>query len=607
MRKVLLAILAVAAVIIVAAGVFLTSRVRAVSADLAQRVEGQTGVKVTSSGLPGISIWPRFSVSLGNVVLASPKDVASGPLATVEALRVVPAGGLLGLGNDGIAEVILERPSINLIVNADGRANWNYGATPQAGDPSQLPLRIVDGRIAFLDERNGAAAEITKIESQVALAGPADQLDAKGAFVWNERRATFTLYLKSPQRVAEDGSPTDLTLQAPGLDFQFSGRTALTSGFELDGQAKINGTDLSLAASWFGASLPPGMNGARFEIAGAVETSDKGLAFTKSQFALDDMSGEGDVAMARGSGRPTIEAKIAAQIVDLTRYGSATSSLATSFLGTPWSSKTIDLSALKSFDANIDISAQAFTRGAFRTGPAHLTAALHDGNLDLKLNKAAYVGGTLDLALNIDGRSEPPVFQFGVNGDGLAADKALLTAVGLADISGSLSPSLSLTASGHSLDELVSTLKGQAALRIVSGTIKALDLPADFGKVTHAILEGWGHDEHAVTPFDALSATFNISDGIAATTNLTLTSPSLSFTGKGEVDLLRQAIDLKVDPKFSSVAADPAAPQPAKFPVAIQVKGPWTGPRIYPDMPGILEDPASAFAALKKLGLGASD
>ncbi|MGE3876939.1 MAG: AsmA-like C-terminal region-containing protein, partial [Parvibaculaceae bacterium] len=530
MRKVLLAVLAVAAVAVVAAGIFLVNRIRSVSADLAQRVESQTGVQVTSSGLPGISFWPRFSVSFGNVVLSAPKDSSSAPLATVETMRIVPASGLLGLGEAGIAEVALERPSINLVVSADGRANWNYGAKPQAGEPPGLPLRITEGRVAFLDERSGAAAQVTNVDSLVEVAGPADEFNAKGAFVWNERRAAFTLFIKSPQRIAEDGSPTDLTLDAPGLAFQFSGRTALTAGFELDGQAEIKGTDLWLAASWFGAALPPGLNGARFELAGAVESSSKGLAFTKAQFVLDDMRGEGDIAMALAMGRPMIEAKVAAETIDVTRYGGADPTPATSFLTAPWSSKRIDLSLLRSFDANLDISAHAFAHGIFRTGPARLTTHLREGNLDLRLDKAAYVEGTLDLALTVDSKAEPPVFQLSINGEGLAADKALLAAVGLGDVSGKLSPSLAVTASGGTLAELISTLKGQASFRIVSGAIRAVDLPAAFGKVANAILEGWGRDERLGTSFDALSATFIIADGIAETTNLILTSPALTFT-----------------------------------------------------------------------------
>ena len=164
MRKLILAMLAVAAVVIVAAGIFLTIRIRSVSAELAERVETQTGVQVRSSGLPGISFWPRFSVSLGNVVIPAAKGSASAPLATIETMRIVPAGGLLGLGDEGIVEIVLERPSINLIVNADGLANWNYGAKAPEGESQGLPFRIAEGRIAFLDERSGAAAEITNVE-----------------------------------------------------------------------------------------------------------------------------------------------------------------------------------------------------------------------------------------------------------------------------------------------------------------------------------------------------------------------------------------------------------------------------------------------------------
>lgn len=608
MRKIILACLAVAAVLIVAAGILLTNRIRAVSADLAQRVERQTGVAVTSSGLPGLSFWPRFSVSLGNVVIAAPKGSTSAPLATIETMRIVPADGLFGWGENGIAEIVIEKPSINLVIGADGHANWDYAATAAAGETEGLPLRIANGRVAFLDERTGTAVALSDVEAQTSLSGPADELNARGAFVWNERRAGFTLFLKSPQRVAEDGSPADVTLQAPGLDFQFSGRAALIKGFELDGQAGIKGTDLGLAASWFGASLPEGMNGARFELAGAVDSSAQGLLFTNAQFALDDMRGQGDIGLALGKGRPKLDADVTVQTIDLTRYSGSTA-VNKAFLANPWSVARIDLSALRSLDVILKVGTNAFAYGAFRTGPAELTANLTDGILDLKIAKAAYADGTLDLALKVDGKAATPAFQFTANGENIAADRALLAALGFGDLKGRLSPSLSLQATGPTLADLVSTLKGQASFRAVSGTLAGIDLPAAFGKVSTAILEGWSRDERQSTSFDALSATFAISDGIAETTNLILSSPALTFTGKGEVDLLRQALDLKVDPQLAvSAATSATAPAPlATFPVAIQVKGPWLAPRIYPDMPGILEDPASGYAALKKLGLGAPD
>jgi len=611
MRKIILACLAITAVLIVAAGTFLTSRIRAVSADLAERVESHTGVAVASSGLPGVSFWPRFAVTLDNVVLPAPKGMTSGPLATIEAMHIVPEDGLFGWGKNGIAEIVLEHPSINLIIGADGRANWNYDAKASAGAPDGLPLRIVNGRIAFLDERTGTAVALADVEAQTALSGPADELTAKGAFVWNERRASFTLFVKSPQRIAEDGSPTDVTLQAPGLSFQFSGRTALVKGFELDGQAGIKGTDLAMAASWFGAALPAGMDGARFDLAGAIDSSARGLLFTNAQFMLDDMRGQGDVGLAFGKGRPKLDADVVVDMIDLTRYSATSATASTAFLANPWSSARLNLSALRSLDAILKVGTNAFAYGAFRTGPAELSANVTDGLLDLKIAKATYAEGTLDIALKIDGKADTPAIEFSANGEGIAADKALLAALGFGNMRGRLSPSLSLQASGDTLADLVSTLKGHASFRTVGGSLAGVDLSGVFGKVSTAIIEGWNRDDRQSTAFDALSATFAISDGIAETSNLVLTSPTLTFTGKGEVDLLRQALDLKVDPQLAVAASPsataPAAPQRATFPVAIQVKGPWTAPRIYPDMPGILEDPAGAYAALRKLGLTSPD
>lgn len=607
MRKPLLIALAVAGIVVIAAGLLVTSRIRSVSADLAQRLEARTGVQLTTSGLPGISIWPRFSVSFGNVVIPAPKGSSSPAFAKVETLRVVPADGLFGFGENGIAEIVLEQPSIDLVIGSDGRANWNYGVSEQEGEPEGIALRIVNGRIAYLDERSGTALALANVEAAGALAGPADELNARGAFIWNERRATFTLFLKSPQRIAEDGSPGDLTLQAPGLNFQFSGRTAISKGFELDGQSEIKSTDLGLVASWFGATLPMGLNGARFELAGAVDSSAQGLLFTNAQFALDDMHGQGDVGMMRGKGRPRLEADINVGTIDLSRYSATPGTVDTSFLSTPWSSAPIDLSALRTLDAKLDVTTNSFAYGAFRTGPAEMKVGLADGLLDLKLEKASYAEGTLDLSLNVDGKSETPAVQLTANGEGLAADKALAAALGFADLTGRLSPSLAFSARGKTLAEMISTLKGDASFRTVSGKLTGVDLPAAFAKVSNEVIKGWGRDDRLSTAFDAFSATFTIADGIAATSNLILTSAPLNFTAKGEIDLLRQAIEFKVDPQLAVATDANADPQFAKFPVAIQVKGPWGAPQIYPDMPGILEDPAGAYAALRKLGLGSTD
>ena len=139
MRKLILAVLAVALVITVAAGTFVTSRIRTVSADLAQRLESQTGVQLASSGLPGVSFWPRFSISFGNVVIPAPKGVSSAPLAVIDTLRVVPADGLLGLADECASLVVhgLDKPTRWVVCPARGvrRSHSSGPAACRRGRP----------------------------------------------------------------------------------------------------------------------------------------------------------------------------------------------------------------------------------------------------------------------------------------------------------------------------------------------------------------------------------------------------------------------------------------------------------------------------------------
>ena len=84
-----------------------------------------------------------------------------------------------------------------------------------------------------------------------------------------------------------------------------------------------------------------------------------------------------------------------------------------------------------------------------------------------------------------------------------------------------------------------------------------------------------------------------MADGIATFRALNVEMPQLSFTVSGSVDLLRRAADLK------STATSGETPL---LPVPIVIKGRWDAPRIYPDVPQILENPEGGFARLKDPG-----
>src|SRR5206468_1531734 len=137
------------------------------------------------------------------------------------------------------------------------------------------------------------------------------------------------------------------------------------------------------------------------------------------------------------------------------------------------------------------------------------------------------------------------------SGNDLDSEQALRGAISFGKIAGKLSTSFSATTLGSSVAEMVSRLKGSGSFRITDGNVTDMDLTAMIRRATETVEESWPLDPSLATPFAALSASYTIEDGIAATQNLILTSPQLAITLRGEIDLARQAFDLASDPRIA--------------------------------------------------------
>jgi AsmA protein len=170
---------------------------------------------------------------------------------------------------------------------------------------------------------------------------------------------------------------------------------------------------------------------------------------------------------------------------------------------------------------------------------------------------------------------------------------------GLERFEGTAGATLNVSAKGRSQLELISSLRGTGAFSFANGAIRGIDIEAMVKGVAANILTGWRQGPDAKTPFDGLSASFTINNGIAATNNLNFVSPVMSVKGSGVIDLPRQALNLKVSPTLT--LAEAQGLDLAGLAVPIIVKGPWANPQIYPDIAGILENPQAAYDTLRKL------
>lgn len=98
---------------------------------------------------------------------------------------------------------------------------------------------------------------------------------------------------------------------------------------------------------------------------------------------------------------------------------------------------------------------------------------------------------------------------------------------------------------------------------------------------------------------------FFIKDGHANTEDLQLASPLLRVSGTGSANLVDRTLQFRLDPKLvMSLQGQGGATDVAGLGVPVVIQGPWSEPRIYSDIAGILENPDAAYAKLRALGQG---
>ncbi len=123
--------------------------------------------------------------------------------------------------------------------------------------------------------------------------------------------------------------------------------------------------------------------------------------------------------------------------------------------------------------------------------------------------------------------------------------------------------------------------------------------------LTSGTLSGWQETKEEATDLSQLSASFRVERGQATTNDLNLIGPLVKMTGTGTVDLAAKSLALRVEPKLvMTTEGQGRAGDPVGLGIPVVIDGPWSEPRIYPEMAGILDNPDAAYAKLKEMGKG---
>lgn len=558
---------AIAAVIVVLAlflliGIpsgFLTSQIQT-------RVERETGYRLTISGSTRIGIWPSLNVTLNDVTLEAPKDSDGRNRLTVGSIQADITLASVWSGHPQITELSIVRPVMYVALLRERRPAPNPPARPAASSEPANPVAIdrvtiTDGAIAFSNPRDRVENRIDGIHAS-ALIGGDRRIKVAGSARAGEQPLKFEVKLTAPAPPLErQNIPLELTLDAPG---------ALQAPLSARAEARLNGSVIMING------VSGTLGDAAFNGWASVDVASKPLVKLDLDFQRLD------VAVTRAAAGPDSRGS---------QQG--------------WSNATFDLKGLNYIDAQVRISAAELGIGEARFAPAAIDAALASGVLKANFPNLRAYGGQLNGQLTVDASGDSPAYALSCDLVGVRALPLLQSAADFDKLDGKLQAKLALRSAGNSQRAIMSNLSGSVFANFQDGAIRGLNVAQMVRSLTSGTLSGWQEGKEQTTDLSQLSASFRIDKGQATSGDLNLVGPLVRMTGAGTIDLAAKTLAFRVEPKLvMTTEGQGRAADPVGLGIPVAIDGPWSEPRIYPDMAGILDNPDAAYAKLKEMGKG---
>jgi AsmA protein len=534
------------------------------SATIASRVESATGYRLSIDGTTKISLWPTLNITLNDLALADPKDRSGITRLTIDSVQADMSFSSVWSGSPKIGELIVTHPVLYQPLLRERLPNAGTSSKPLALDAGGATIdrvKITDGEVAFSRLRDRVEGRISAINAD-AIVGRDRKVKITGTARVGEHPTKFDIKATTPAPPADRPTiPVDFAIDMPDvLKSQLAGHAEMRLNGDL---VMINGVNGTLGDSAFNGWA-------------SVDIASKPLVKVDLDFQ-----------------------RLAIPLAKSPQGAS----------GQPWSNAPIDVSGLNYVDAQVRISANEAVIGDARLAPLALDAKLAGGVLKAGTANLGAYGGQVSGEVILDATTGAP--SFAMHSD-LVGVRALPLLQGLAEfdrIDGKLQAKLALRSAGTSQLALMANMQGTTFVNFQDGAIRGINVAQMIRSLTSGTLSGWqdnqNNGQEQSTDLSQLSASFRIDKGQAVTTDLNLIGPLVRVTGAGTIALDTKMMGFRVEPKLvMTTEGQGRASEPVGFGIPVMIQGPWSQPRIFPDMAGMLDNPDAAYAKLREMGKG---
>ncbi len=266
--------------------------------------------------------------------------------------------------------------------------------------------------------------------------------------------------------------------------------------------------------------------------------------------------------------------------------------------------KPIDLSALKSLNANGTIRIGAFQMHNVKANNVALTFRAAGGKVDVSPMSAALYQGTLAGSLSVNANTN--AFAIKQNLTGVNINPLMKDAINKDILEGKGNVNLDLTTAGNTPSALKRALNGTAAVNLRDGAYKGINLAKSFREAKAAVTLNKNKVQEAKqedkTDFSEMKMSAVIKNGVATSNDLDVKSPFVRVAGDGTVNIGENSMDYLAKATVVGTAAGQDAKEMA------QLKGVTVPVKIYGPLNAVKYDVqygAIAAAAVTEKAKGA--
>jgi AsmA protein len=590
----LLAVIAVGIGMLAAAGFLISAD--AVRGQVLSEIRAVTGLNPILRGQATVSLFPTGSVSFGDVVLGDAKQPALIAERLTARLRFFP----LLIGRVEIADVALERPTIVVDVEPDGKSNWSglieALARSQKKDAARMQafseMRIDNGTVVLHSAANKLAETFSNVEFSLAWPSISKSFGATGRFVWHDEPLDMSVTL-GDFPAALDGNRTGLKLRVAGSPFKagFDGAISVLPTLKIEGTLAADAASMRNALIWAGQQPLPGGGFGHFAIKAQANVMGGTIGLSNVNVELDGNTAEGVLTFAT-DGRKTLQGTLASDTLDLSPYVSTVRLLTTN--QREWNNARISLDGLSGIDLDLRISAANVVMSNAKIGRTAIGANLRGGHLVVTIGEAQAYGGLIkgslalaNFATGVDVKSQ---LQF-IDVD---LESCLGQLFGLRRLEGKGNISFAVEGGGNSVLAVTRTLNGNASLIGQNGALAGLNVEQLLRRLERRPLSGGGEFRSGRTPYDKITVALKIVQGTVSVEDVKIEGSAVRLALAGSASVPTRELDLKGTAALvSSNKAETAA-----FELPFIVQGSWDDPIMLPDPEALIRRSGAAAPLL---------